>query len=115
MTDTLMESSRLAEFECEISPGYDVRQKSYGFRQFWHEGSGLRPPTKRCELPLIFAAIGQAVRRWKALNLGSLNMQFQQDWQKDKKLQLFKFLQENLEKFRAKICNFSKIGAKIEK
>ena len=42
-------------------------------------------------------------------------MQFQQDWPKDKKLQLFIFLQENLEKFRAKICNFSKIGAKIEK
>ena len=35
--------------------------------------------------------------------------------QKIKKLQLFKFLQENLEKFCAKICNFSKIGAKIEK
>ena len=28
-------------------------------------------------------------------------MQFQQDWPKDKKLQLFKFLQENLEKFRS--------------
>ena len=42
-------------------------------------------------------------------------MQFQQDWPKDKELQLLKFLQENLEKFRAKICNFSKIGAKIEK
>ena len=26
------ESFRLAEFECEILPGYDVRQKSYGFR-----------------------------------------------------------------------------------
>ena len=42
-------------------------------------------------------------------------MQFQQDWPKDKKLQLFKVLQENLEKFCAKICNFSKIGAKIKK
>ena len=42
-------------------------------------------------------------------------MQFQQDWPKDKKLQLFNFLQENLENFRAKIGNFSKIGAKIEK
>ena len=46
-------------------------------------------PTKRCELPLFFAGIRQAIRRWKALNLGSLNMQFQQDWPKDKKLQLF--------------------------
>ena len=72
-------------------------------------------PQKRCELPLIFAGIGQAVRRWKALNLGSLNLQFQQDLLKDKKLQFFKFLQENLENSHAKICNFSKIGAKIEK
>ena len=30
MTRTLLESSRLAEFECEISD--DVRPKSYGFR-----------------------------------------------------------------------------------
>ena len=41
-------------------------------------------------------------------------MQFQQDWPKDKKLQLFNFLKENLENFHAKICNFSKIGAKIK-
>ena len=44
---------------------------------------------KRSELPLFFAGIQRAIRRWKALNLGSLNMQFQQDWPKDKKLQLF--------------------------
>ena len=42
-------------------------------------------------------------------------MQFEQDGPKDKKLQLFKVLQENLEKFCAKICNFSKTGAKIKK
>ena len=47
------------------------------------------PTPKRCELPLFLAALGQAVRGWKALDLGSLNMQFQQDWPKDKKLQLF--------------------------
>ena len=40
-------------------------------------------------LSLIFATIRQAVRHWKALNLGSLIMQFQQDWPKDKKLELF--------------------------
>ena len=28
-------------------------------------------------------------------------MQFQQDWPKDEKLQLFQFLAENLEKFRS--------------
>ena len=44
---------------------------------------------KRCELQLFFAGIGQAICGWKALDLGSLNMQFQQDWPKDKKLQLF--------------------------
>ena len=38
------------------------------------------------ELPLIFARIGQAVRRWRALELVSLNMQFQQDWPKDEKI-----------------------------
>ena len=38
----------------------------------------------------------------KALDLGSLNMQVQQDWQKDKKnYSSFNFLPENLEKFRA--------------
>ena len=55
------------------------------------EQPGLGPPQKRCELPLFFAAIQQAVRRWEALDLKSLNMQFQQDWPKDKKLQLFVF------------------------
>ena len=44
------------------------------------------PTPKRCELPLLLAALGQAVRGWKALNLGSLNMQFQQDWLKDKQI-----------------------------
>ena len=38
----------------------------------------------------------------KALDLGSLNMQFQQDWPKDKKnYSSFNFLPENLEKFRS--------------
>ena len=44
------------------------------------------PTAKRCELPLFLATLGQAVRAWKALDLGSLNMQFQQDWPKDKKI-----------------------------
>ena len=42
------------------------------------------PTPKRCELPLFLAALGQAMRGLKALDLGSLNMQFQQDWPKDK-------------------------------
>ena len=46
----------------------------------------MQPPTKRCELPLFFAAIGQGLRRRKALDLGSLNMQFLQDWPKCKKI-----------------------------
>ena len=41
---------------------------------------------KRCELQLFLAGIRQAVRRWKALHLGRLNMQFQQEWPKDKKI-----------------------------
>ena len=55
---------------------------------------------KRCELQL-FLALRQAVRRWKSLDLGSLNMQFQQDGPKGKQITaLLKILQENLEKFR---------------
>ena len=53
-------------------------------RRQWPE-----PPTKRCELPLFFAGIRQAERRWKALDLGSLNIQFQQDWPKDEKITAF--------------------------
>ena len=44
---------------------------------------------KMCELQLFFAGIAQATYRWKALDLGSSNMQFQQDWPKGKQLQLF--------------------------
>ena len=32
MTSTPLESSRLGELKCAISPGNDVRQKSHGFR-----------------------------------------------------------------------------------
>ena len=58
--------------------------------------SALPGPTpKRCELPLFFA-----VHHWKALDLGSLNMQFQQDWPKDRKnYSSSNFLTENLKKF----------------
>ena len=41
------------------------------------------------------------VRRWKALDLGSLDVQFQQDWPKGKNYSSFKFLSEKLEKFRS--------------
>ena len=44
------------------------------------------PTPKRCETQLFLAALGQVIRCSKALNLGSLNMQFQHDWQKDKKI-----------------------------
>ena len=60
------------------------------------------PTPKRCELPLFLAALGQVLCGWKALDLGSLNMQFQQDWRKDKQITaLLIFLPENLEKFRS--------------
>ena len=58
------------------------------------------PTPKRCELPLFLAALGQAVHGWKALDLGSLNMHFQQDWPKDKKITALSiFLPENLKNF----------------
>ena len=50
------------------------------------EQSGLGPPPKRCEFELFFAGIRQAVRRLKAIHLGRLDMQFQHDWPKDKKI-----------------------------
>ena len=44
------------------------------------------PTQKRCEPQLFSAAIGQVVRLWKALDLGSIIMQSQHDWPKDKKI-----------------------------
>ena len=61
------------------------------------------PTPKRCELALFIAALGQAIRGWGALDLGSLNMQFQHDWAKDKNITaLFIFSWPgNLEKDRS--------------
>ena len=41
------------------------------------------------------------MRRWKTHDLGSLNMQFQHDWPKEKIIATLVFLPENLEKFRS--------------
>ena len=43
-------------------------------------------PQKGVNHNFSWLAPGQAVRRWKALDLGSLNIQFQQDGPKDKKI-----------------------------
>ena len=57
---------------------------------------------KRCEPQLFLAALGQVIRCLKALDLGSLNMQFEDDWPKDKTITaLLLFLLENLEKYRS--------------
>ena len=100
-TDTSMESSRLAEFECEISPGYEVRQKKWwlliipAWRQWpattrkkvwtttylrhnWTSRTSLESSQSR---KLKYAVSAGLVKRLK--NYSSLN-----------------FLQENLEKFR---------------
>ena len=47
------------------------------------------PTPKSCEPQIFLAALGQVGGCWKALDLGHLNMKFQHDRQKDKKLQLF--------------------------
>ena len=60
----------------------------------------LETTSKRCELQLFLAIIRQAVRRLKAIQLGRLNVHFQQDWPK-KNYSSFNFLPENLEKFRS--------------
>ena len=49
------------------------------------------PTPKWCEPQFLLAALEKAVLSRKALDFESLNMQFQQDGPKDKKLQLFKF------------------------
>ena len=61
----------------QFQAGQDVRLKNDGAQTSFYRRL------------LSFARIRQAVRRLKALHLGRLNMQFQQDWPKDKKLQLF--------------------------
>ena len=81
---------------------------SSGTNAVWAARLGTTP--KRCELQLFLAGIRQAVRRYKAIHLGRISMQFQQDWLKDKKLQLFQFLAENSEKFRSTEHN----GAALE-
>ena len=49
-TETLLESSRLAEFECAISPGYNLRQKKLWLSiipaRRLSEQPGLGPPQK---------------------------------------------------------------------
>ena len=71
-----------------------------GAKAVWAARFGNTP--KRCEVQLFLAGNRQAVRRYKAIHLGRLNMPFSRIAQKIKKLQLFQiFLAENLEKFRS--------------
>ena len=65
--------------------------------------SALPGPTpNRCEPQLFLATLGQVIRCSKALDVGSLNMQFQHDWPKGKKMTaLLIFLPENFEKCRS--------------
>ena len=65
---------------------------------------------KRCELQLFFAAIRQAIRRWKAIHLRRLNMQFQQDWPKDKTITGLSIFGGKLRKIRSTDLN----GAPLE-
>ena len=61
--------------------------------------ASLGPTPKSCEPQLFLAALGQVIRCSKAVDLGSLNMQFQHGWPKDKNIAaLLIFLPENLEK-----------------
>ena len=60
------------------------------------------PTPKWCEQQLFLAALGEVMRCSNALDLRSLNMQFQHDWPKDEKLTAHLiFLPENLEKYRS--------------
>ena len=59
---------------------------------------GLIP--ERFEPQLFLAALGQVICCWKALDLGSLNMQFQHDWPKEKNYSSFNFFTWKPEKYR---------------
>ena len=60
------------------------------------------PTPKRCEPQFFLAALEQVMRYSKAVDLGSLNLQFQHDWPRNKKITaLLIFLPENLEKYRS--------------
>ena len=60
------------------------------------------PTPKRFEPQLFLASLGQVIRGSKALDVRSLNMQFQHGWPKDKKIRArFLFWPENLEKYRS--------------
>ena len=56
------------------------------------------PTPKRCETQVFLASLGQVIRCSKAVDFGSLNMQFQHDWPKDKKYSSFNFLAWKLRK-----------------
>ena len=64
--------------------------------------ASVGPTPKRCEPQLFLASLGQVIRCSKAVDLGSLHMQFQHEWPKNKKITaLLIFLPENLEKYRS--------------
>ena len=72
--------------------------------------AGLRTTLKRCELQLFLAGIRQAVRRLKAIHLGHLNMQFQRDLLRDKKITALLIFCRKTEKF----CSTELYGAPLE-
>ena len=65
------------------------------------QASRIGSTPKRCELQLFLAGFRQAIRRWKAIHLGRLNMQFQEDWPKDKKITALLIFWRKTEKFRS--------------
>ena len=72
---------------------------SSGTKAVWTARLGTTP--KRCELQLFLAGIRQGVRRLKAFHLGRLNMQFQQDCPKDKKITALLIFWRKTEKFHS--------------
>ena len=56
---------------------------------------------KRCELQLLFPRIRQVVWRWEAIDLRRLNMQFQQECPKDKKITALPIFCLKTENFRS--------------
>ena len=92
-----MESSQLAEFESEISPGYHVRQKFMAFDNSGKKAVAFGHPQKGGNYHLSSPQLDKLYVVGK-LCLGSLIMLFQQDWPKEKNYSFLNFLQENFRK-----------------
>ena len=99
-----LESSRLGEFECEISPGYNPKTKKLWLliisaRRLF-EQPGLEQPPKGVNYHFSSPQSDKLYIVVKLLISDAQICRFSRIGQKNKYYSYFKFLPENLEKFR---------------